>query len=264
MIHLLVLYTLIEAIVCFFIKDKLKGRIYIWPLLFAAGSAAFGAYRASQQREKAKKLRPSSFVPGSLSEALSSARVDSNATSPGYLRGSEKIQQSTASNVDLAKRIGGNSSQIQQSVANADARQKDAIKDLEVYDASYRDGKKQDLRGLLLQKASFEKVNNDNYNAAVSALKGAATQNENNAISTLMEGAASSVGDGSNRAARLQDLQNQGKTLSKGQQGYLRRFNIKRGYSNEARGLERFNQAGLSTSQYPEYDYVGANGPFNF
>lgn len=181
------------------VGKKLRGKLFIAPIipaLVALGQAGYQAYQAGRQRKMANSLRPSNYMPRSLSEAESVARADANATvSPGYTRGMEKARQISASTIDAAKRIGGNTNRIQQAVADADVREKEIAKDLEVNNEQFRSAKRRELRDVLSSKAGIEKSNYDAYAASKSALTGAAMQNEYNAISGAAEGLIYSLPD---------------------------------------------------------------------
>jgi hypothetical protein len=165
------------------------------PALLMAGQVGYQLYQAHQQAQAAKKLKQSNYVPSAVNEAITSAKIDSNASSPMYRRGLEKIGQSTARTLDAAKRIGGSSSSLQQSVTDADAREKEVLKDLEVSDASFRAQSKQNLQGLLMKKGQFQQQSKDAYDSAKSALIGASKQNVFNAITTGAEGAMNLLPD---------------------------------------------------------------------
>ncbi|MGC3945364.1 MAG: hypothetical protein QM762_12760 [Chryseolinea sp.] len=165
------------------------------PALVALGTAAYQWYQSDQQKKKAKKLKPSNYVPPGTEEALTNARMDATAQSPGYARGLEKLRQSSATTIANAKRVGGNPAAIQQAVADTDAREKEAIKDLQVSDEAFRASNRKDLNRQLQIKAGYQKDSYDAYNASKSALIGASQQNKYNAITQLGEGVINSLPD---------------------------------------------------------------------
>lgn len=186
---------LLDVIVTPFFREHLKNKLCFIPALIAAGTAAYQLYQAHQQRKQAKALKPSNYVPPAVLEAEQNARLNANSLSAGYGRSLDLLNRATATTINNAKRVGGSSSSIQQAVADADARQKNNIADLQVSEAANRQAARGQLNNLLLQKGAYQKESNDNYNAAVSALKGAAKQNTFNAITGLAEGAVMSMGD---------------------------------------------------------------------
>jgi hypothetical protein len=165
------------------------------PALIAVAQAGYQLYKSEDQKKKASKLKDNNYVPSAVNEAVNSARIDSNSSSPHFARGLEKIKQSSASSINTAKSIGGSTGQIQQSVANIDAHEKESLKDLEVYDSAYRTERKNNLQNLLMMKGSYQKDSRDAYDAARSALIGASERNQYNAFSTALEGVATAIPD---------------------------------------------------------------------
>lgn len=164
----------------------------------AIAQAAYQAYKANQQKKMADKLKPSNYVPNSVREATDMARMDANATmGPTTKRGLEKLRQSTATSVENAKRVGGSPGQIQQAVADIDAREKETIKDLQVADSVDRYNRRQDLGRNLQVMGQYERMSRDAYNAAKSALRGASEQNKYNAVTNAGEGIMYSLPDNS-------------------------------------------------------------------
>jgi hypothetical protein len=159
--------------------------------VMALAQAGYGMYKSQQQKKAAKKLKDSNFVPTAVEEAVQSSRLQANATSPEYQRGLEKLKQSTANTISSSKRVGGTAGQIQQSVADADAREKENIKDLSVAAAGTKAQARGELQNLLLTKGGYQKESRDAYNASKSALLGAAEQNQYNAITTGAQGLVS-------------------------------------------------------------------------
>ena len=108
--------------------------------------------------------------------------------------------------INNAKRL-GNPNAIRGAVVDTNANATQLAKDLEVNNEAARQQSNQRLQNILMKKGAYEKEAFDNYNAAVSALKGAAAQNTFNAINTFGEGMVRSLPDsafdGSARTARL-------------------------------------------------------------
>ncbi len=183
-------------------KKNLRNKLCFIPALIALGTAAYGLYEADQQKKKAAKLRARNLVPPSINELEANNRLASNSTvSPGYARGLEKLGQSTSTAVQNARLIGGSAGQVQQAAGDADARQKEATKDLMVNNEQYRLAARQDLNRTLQIKGGYEKEASDELAAAKSALTGAAKQNTYNAITGLAEGAVNEYYDAQGKKA---------------------------------------------------------------
>jgi hypothetical protein len=163
--------------------------------LIALAQSGYQMYKSHQQKKKAEEMKDSRYVPPSVQQALASANSEATQLSPGYSRSVEKIRQSSATSINNAKRIGGSSNQIQNMVNNVDAREKEAIKDVEVSENAFKARARDNVRGLMMTKGGFEKDSRDAYNAAKSALIGASEQNKYNAITNLGEGIVNSLPD---------------------------------------------------------------------
>lgn len=189
-------------------KKHLFNKLCLVPALVAAGTALYGLYQSDQQKKKAKDLKPSNYVPPALREAEATARLESSApASAMYLRCLEKQRQISASTVNNIKKIGGTPGQIQQSVSDADAREREASKDLEVNNEQFRLARKQDLNRTLQIKGGYEKQSYDDANAAKSALMGASKQNQYNALTTLGEGLVNEYYDSQAKKEKVVDQQ---------------------------------------------------------
>jgi hypothetical protein len=175
-----------------------RDKAYFLPIaaLASLGVSAYSAYQAGRQRKKANELKPSNYVPAGVAEAEANARMDANAAvAPGYLRGLESLRVGSANTIEAAKRVGGSAGQVQQAVADTDQRQKEMEKNLAVNNEQFRLQRRQDLNQALRVRGQYEQKSADDYNAAVSALKGAASQNEYNAVSGAAEGLIYSAPD---------------------------------------------------------------------
>jgi len=196
MVQLFILLILIDALLSTILPRRYFHRkFFVIPALIALGTAGYQYYQSRQQEKKAKKLKPSNYVPASVNEAIASSRMAASSQSPGYNRGLEKLKISSANTIDAAKRVGGSSTQIQQAVADTDAREKELVKDLQVSDESFRNSNRNNLNNLLMTKGAYQKDSFDAYNATKSALLGAAAQNKYNAVTTLGEGVVNSLPD---------------------------------------------------------------------
>ena len=183
----LILFSLLlNCFAACFLYKSFRGKLLmpfpIIPLAIAAAQAGYSLYKGHQQRKKAKKLRETNYVPPALEESIASSRLAAAASGPGYNRGKEQLGQSTTNAVNALRRTGGSAGAIQQAVADADARQKEGIKDLEVSDQAFKNQNRQTLNQQLGQKGMYQKESFDAMNAAKSALLGASEQNKYQAV----------------------------------------------------------------------------------
>ena len=187
---IIIFLFLLDAFASCLLYKKQRGKFYFVGALIGLGTAAYSLYKGHQQRKKARQLKNSNYVPPSVQEAVANSRMAASGTSPEYLRGQQKLRLSTQNTVNNARRVGGSAGQIQQAVADSDAREKEAVKDLEVSDAAYRNNNRLALNQQLGIQGQYEKESYDNYNAAKSALLGAAEQNTYNGITQGLEAGA--------------------------------------------------------------------------
>lgn len=218
---ILILFLLFDALIACVFYKSLKGRAYIIPALVALGTAGYQAYKAHQQKQKAKKLKESNYVPGAVEEAIASERLRSHAASPEYTRGLEKLRQSTANTIDASKRVGGSSGQLQQSIADADAREKENIKDLHVAEAATKGEARSRLGGLLMTKGGYQQQSRDAYNATKSALIASSEQNMYNAVTGVAEGVVHSLPDSAFGAGVSTGLSKKAMAVGGGGNNYL-------------------------------------------
>ena len=162
----------------------------IIPLALAAAQAGYSAHKAAKQRKIAKKLKQADLTPQAVEEALASEKLRSTASSPEYQRGLEKLNQSSANALSQSKRIGGTTSQVQQSVADADARRREGIKDLQIADSGFKASSRANVQNLLMEKGGYQAEAREQKESAQAALRGAAETNEANAVSHGLNAAA--------------------------------------------------------------------------
>lgn len=156
--------------------------------LAALGKAGYQAYQADQQKKEAKKLKPSNYVPPGVQEAESNARLKANSSvAPGYGRTVDKLRTSTANTVARLQKASTNSNVIQQGVMDADSKEKEILKDLEVKNEAFKADNMGKLNQVLGLKGVYQEKSRDDYNAAKSALLGASKKNNYNAVSGLAE-----------------------------------------------------------------------------
>jgi hypothetical protein len=162
----------------------------IIPLALAAAQAGYSAHKASKQRKMANKLKQQNLTPQAVEEALASEKLRSTASSPEYLRGLEKLNQSSANALSQSKRIGGTTGQVQQSVADADARRREGIKDLQIADSGFKANSRANVQSLLMEKGGYQAEAREQKESAQAALRGAAETNEGQAVSHGLNAAA--------------------------------------------------------------------------
>jgi hypothetical protein len=258
---LILLYILFEAIMASTLRKLYpRDRAYWVNALVALGTAAYGLYQANKQEKKADSLKASNYVPPGIKEAELNARIDSSAQPAGYARGLEKLRQGTASAISAAKQIGGTPGRIQQAAADADSREKELIKDLEVNNEMFRRERRRDLNRVLEIRGAFEKESYNALNAAKSALYGASAQNKYNAITTGAEGLVYSLPD-SAIDSNLSDVTGLGSdtvtaTKAPATTGYLYGQNF-----GKPRGLTRFQN--MKLSPYEEA-VLRSRGQYNY
>lgn len=158
------------------------------PILTTLATSAYQKYQGDKQKKLAGKIKPSNYIPPSVQEAVAGARIDANASvAPGYGRTVDKLRTSSANTIARTMRGTKNAGTIQQSVADADAREKEVLKDLEVANEGYRANAKGRLNQTLGVQAGHERASFENYNQAKSALIGSSLQNKFNAFNGLTE-----------------------------------------------------------------------------
>lgn len=225
--------------------------------------SAYQLYQGAQQAKKAKNLKESNFVPGSVREAVGSARMGVTGSNPAVTRGLARLKASSANTIDARKRIGGNAAQIQSAVTDVDAREKEAIKDLQVADASFKIDQQRNLEDLLREKGYYEKASRDSFNAARSALTGASQQNKYNALSSAAEALVmaapdSAIGGGTSLASGEPPATPNASTI-----GMSTRSPVgSRPYSNlSPEQYQRLLAAGLikADPRFPQYGRVNMN-----
>lgn len=145
--------------------------------------SAFQLVKGFSQKKKAKDLKPSNFVPPSVESAINMAKADSlRTTAPGYGRTLEKIDAQNANAIDAARKVSSDASTLQASVSESDARRKEILKDIETENQQFQFRSRGDLMKWLGIRGDYEKMSRDSYDAAKSALEGAADQNIFNAL----------------------------------------------------------------------------------
>lgn len=155
----------------------------------ALAQAGYQMYQGHKQKEMAKKLKPSNYVPPGLKEAEALAKGAANATTaPGFGILSDRLKTQGANTVDRIQRSTSNPNLIQQAVADTDAREKEIMKDLAINNEAFRAQNRNQVIGLAQRRGAYEKDSWDAFNATKSALMGAGMRNQYNAVTGLFEG----------------------------------------------------------------------------
>lgn len=154
--------------------------------LLALTPSIFQYIKSRQQKREAKNLQKSTFIPPSVQEATNVARSNANATvTPGYSRSVERLEKISANSISNAKKISTSSGNIMAAVSKADALEKEGIKDLGARNDWFRFQNRGVLSRILQQKGIYEQRNQDKYDAAKSALRGASDQNLYNSVTNV-------------------------------------------------------------------------------
>lgn len=173
------------------------------PLLATALSLAptvIQGVQAAKQKKLAKNLKKSDYIPPGVLEAEAIARQQANATElPGQGRIEDNLEKQTANTLSAARRTSNDSASVMEQVQAADAKSKEVVGDLGVNLAEFKRKNQKDLQSTLERKGQYEKQNQDAYDAAKSALKGASSQNAFNAVSNAAS-AGLMLSDGINPA----------------------------------------------------------------
>lgn len=195
--------------------------------------------QADKQKKLAENLKNSNYVPGAVREATDIARRAANTpTAPGYGQAVDRARTATANAISRAERSSNNPNVVQQAVANADAAEREDMKDLDVQNQLYRERGRDRLTEALGAMGNYQQASRDAYNSAKSALKGAEMTNRYNAITTLGENLAYSM-DGSAKITPsiegksgmqltrgLARAQRNGRTLSTTEQEYIKKLGL--------------------------------------
>ena len=172
------------------------------PIAMSLAQAGYGFYQGQKQKKMAEDLKPSNFVPNSVKEAVDTARIASSSTQlPGMDSVTNKLRTGSANTINNAERSTNNPNQIQQVVADTDAREKEILKDLAVSNESFRAQNRGQLTNLLGVKGQYEHQSFNAYNATKSALTGAAMRNKYNAVTGLAQNLIMSMPDATGKPA---------------------------------------------------------------
>lgn len=142
--------------------------------------------KAIQQNVLAKNLKKSNYIPPGMTEAEAMARAASNATqAPGQSVAEDKVDQQTANTTAAVRTAAKDSSTVLDKVQQADAISKSKKNDINAKAQEFKYRNQKSLEGTLKQKAQYQQNNENQYNAAKSALRGASDVNAFNAAQNL-------------------------------------------------------------------------------
>lgn len=138
------------------------------------------------QKNKAKKLKRSEYIPPEL---LKSMREDEMRASINQTKrqtnADRKIKAASANAAGNITRAGGSAADITMGLAAVNNSTQNAILDSEVMAEGERDNYRQQAKQSRLQVGRLRQKNQDEYEASVSALRGASDQNFFNAATNV-------------------------------------------------------------------------------
>ena len=139
--------------------------------------------QAIKQNKLAKNLKMSDYIPPSILEAEQRSRAAANATEvPGEAAARARLERQTANTTNAVRTAAKDSTTVLDKLQEADAVAKAKATDIEAQAQEFRYRNQKALEQTLNNKAAYEQRNRDSYDAAKSALKGAAAQNAFNAF----------------------------------------------------------------------------------
>lgn len=163
------------------------------PIVLALGAAQglFQGISAISQKRKANKLKASTFEPPALTEEANIARTQANASRyAGQDIDEENLRQSGADSVSNAERAATSSGQLL-NVGSKISKQTDrGFRNIARQGEAFRQNALDKYRGVLRSKAQNQLNNQNQFQAAKSALIGSSNQNAYNALSSVLGGAA--------------------------------------------------------------------------
>jgi len=184
-----ILFNLIFGLLCYKRLKSEKNFYFVQfiPLAIAAASAIAQGVRAKKQRDEAKKAL--NYRNTSIEQAVDSANAQQNQTRyPGQDVAEANARQATADAFANINRSTRSSADLVNATARLQAQQQRTYQTIGQNVAAFRQGAADKYRSLLLQRANVQDANRQ-YSEA---LKGAAAQNDYNAIQTLGNGVAMS------------------------------------------------------------------------
>lgn len=156
------------------------------PVALALLPTLYQMGKSVAQRQKASELQQSNYIPPSVQNAVATARQmsEGSVSMPGYNQAVDRLKTTTANTIANSRKVAGNSAQLSQDVANASARENQSDQSLSAQNSAFKFSNLQNLQKWLGIRGGYEAKNRDQFNAAKSALTGAADQNMYNGISS--------------------------------------------------------------------------------
>lgn len=171
------------------------------PLAVMIGSqvinSGYQAYKSGQQKKMAKNLRPSNYIPPELKKQLSAdeRRASINQTKR-QIRTNQQIDNTTANTANRIAKVGGSAADVIGAISAVDAKAKNAKIENEVVAEQEMEMRRDKLGRTRENVARIQLKNQDEYEAAKSALTGASDQNMFNAITGITSTASYLAGSG--------------------------------------------------------------------
>lgn len=161
------------------------------PLILGGANALFQGISAINQKRKANKLKASTFEPPALTEEANLARTQANASKyAGQSIDEENLRQGAADSVANAERAATSSGQLLNVGSKIANQQQRGMKSIAQRGEMFRQNAMDKYRNVLRAKAQNQMGNQQQFQAAKSALIGSSNQNAYNALSSVLGGLA--------------------------------------------------------------------------
>jgi hypothetical protein len=180
----------------------------------AIGAGVQGVAKIAQgisQKNKAKNLKESTFIPPAVLEAERLAKQQENATRyAGQDVDETNIRQGTATGISNVNKAATSSADALNMGSAIVGREQNQMRQLGKTLQMFKEQGRQSRRQALTQKAFAQARNKQQFEAAKSGLKGAATQNIYGGVSDLAGGLVSALGGSGKKPNTNLDAINQG------------------------------------------------------
>lgn len=161
------------------------------PLLLGGIQGAFQGLAGISQRQKANKLRQSNYIPPALQEELNIGRTQANASLyPGQDIDQNNLRQGTADSFANLQRSATSSGQLLNAGSKLGGQLMRGQQNIARTGQMFRQGAMDRYRQSLRSKANVQQANQNQFQAAKSALIGSSGQNAYNALTSVLGGAA--------------------------------------------------------------------------
>jgi hypothetical protein len=149
------------------------------PMLIAGAAQGLGQLITGiSQRRQARKLKPSTYIPPSLQEAVGSARSRAQATRyAGQGEDERSVRQATQTAMGNVQKSTSSSATALNAAASLAGREQAGMRNISQRAMQNRERQQQIFESALKQRANVEAQNRRQYEAAKSALRGASMQN---------------------------------------------------------------------------------------